>query len=118
MKSKNSTALQLRCRILWKREIAFGPGKAELLELVAKTGSIGQAARRMKMSYMRAWSLIQTMNACFKAPVVEAARGGHQRGGAALTEIGRQVLKLYRRMEAKSSKAAQSDCRKIQKLLR
>ncbi|HZL12964.1 MAG TPA: hypothetical protein VFC85_02370, partial [Verrucomicrobiae bacterium] len=64
--SSGSIALQTRLRITLKKEIAFGPGKAELLRLVDETGSIGKAAARMKMSYMRAWTLVQTMNRCFK----------------------------------------------------
>jgi molybdate transport system regulatory protein len=100
------------------RKIAFGPGKADLLRLVAETGSIGEAAKRMKMSYMRAWSLIQTMNACFKEPVITAARGGHDRGGAELTETGRRILKSYRQMEKVGLKAVQADWRAMQKLMR
>src|SRR5476649_2592152 len=101
-KRKNSSgpvSLQPRFRIACGKEIAFGPGKAELLQLVSETGSISEAAKRMSMSYMRAWSLIQTMNACFKKPVIEAARGGREHGGAELTRAGRSVLKLYRQIE-------------------
>ena len=100
------------------KKVAFGPGKADLLELVAKTGSITESARRMNMSYMRAWSLIQTMNNCFKSPVLETVRGGQARGGAELTETGRRVLKLYRQMEKDSSKAAQDGWRALRKFLR
>src|SRR5271154_4832527 len=100
------------------RKIAFGPGKADLLELVAKTGSITESAKRMNMSYMRAWSLIQTINGCFKSPVLETARGGNKRGGAELTKTGRRALKLYRQMENDSFKAAQSGWRAFQKCLR
>ena len=52
------------------------------------------------MSYMRAWKLVQTMNACFREPLVETSRGGTGHGKAALTETGRPVRDLYRRMEA------------------
>jgi molybdate transport system regulatory protein len=116
--SSGPTLLQPRFRVMRGRQIAFGPGKAELLRLVAETGSIGEAAKRMEMSYMRAWSLIQTMNACFKQPVVKAARGGHERGGAELTETGRRVLGSYRQMEKAGLKAVQADWRMLQKLLR
>jgi molybdate transport system regulatory protein len=54
--------------------IAFGPGKVDLLALVAKTGSIREAAERMEMSYMRAWTPIKTMNACFREPLASALR--------------------------------------------
>ena len=91
IKSAHDALLRPRLRISSGKDIALGPGKAELLALVSETGSISEAAKRMEMSYMRAWSLIQTMNACFKEPVVEAVRGGHKRGGAELTETGRRA---------------------------
>jgi molybdate transport system regulatory protein len=100
------------------KKIAFGPGKADLLRLVAETGSIGEAAKRMDMSYMRAWSLIQTMNACFQERVIVAARGGHDRGGAEVTATGRRLLKMYQQMETDSLRAVQKEWRALQKLLR
>ena len=118
IKAIRETSLQPRLRISSGGDIALGPGKVELLVLVKETGSISEAAKRMEMSYMRAWSLIQTMNACFKEPVVEAARGGHKRGGAELTETGHRALELYQRMEETSLKAAQSDWQTLRKLLR
>jgi molybdate transport system regulatory protein len=117
MKSKLSPSLLPRLRIVSGKKIAFGPGKAELLALVAETGSIGEAAKHMDMSYMRAWSLVQTMNACFREPVVDTARGGNRHGGAALTKTGRQVLRLYRRMGFASLKACKKDWAAFQKLL-
>jgi molybdate transport system regulatory protein len=96
MKRKTSPArlpaLHPRFRIVCRKEIAFGPGKADLLELIAETGSIGKAASRMKMSYMRAWTLVQTMNQCFNKPLILATHGGEGGGGAELTESGRQIL--------------------------
>ena len=41
----------------------LGPGKAHLLELIADKHSITEAARQMKMSYKRAWQLIEALNA-------------------------------------------------------
>jgi molybdate transport system regulatory protein len=116
--SARPPALQPRFRIVCGKEIAFGPGKADLLEFIAATGSIGGAASQMGMSYMRAWSLIQAMNKCFRQPVIKTARGGHERGGAELTETGRDALELYRRMEAAGLKGAQAGWRALQKLLR
>jgi hypothetical protein len=72
MQRRNKTAKLLpRLRIVWTKEVALGPGKADLLTLVGETGSIRDAAQRMRMSYMRAWKLIQTMNACFCEPLSE-----------------------------------------------
>jgi|SRR5579859_3605114 len=122
MKKENVSALRPvlhpRFRITSGTKIAFGPGKADLLEQIAETGSIGAAAARMCMSYMRAWSLIQEMNKCFKQSVIKAARGGHEHGGAELTPAGRKVLALYRRMEHDSLKVIRVDWRALQKLLR
>lgn len=87
---------RIRVRILAGSEIAIGPGKADLLLAVAETGSISAAARAMRMSYRRAWLLVQTMNSCFTQPLVEAVKGGRTGGGAQLTATGRDVLALYR----------------------
>jgi molybdate transport system regulatory protein len=76
----------------------MGPGRADLMELIAGTGSISEAARRMGMSYKRAWGLVQALNEGFGAPLVETARGGKEQG-ASLTEAGREVLERYRGMQ-------------------
>jgi len=106
-------AVHPRFRIICGKEIAFGPGKADLLELIAETGSIGKAASRMKMSYMRAWTLVQTMNRCFKQPLVAATHGGEGGGGAELTETGRHILALYRELETKTAAATRATAKKI-----
>lgn len=87
-----------------KGTVVLGPGKADLLESIARLGTIRAAAEDLGMSYMRAWTLVRTMNSAFPSPIVEKERGGHDQG-ARLTERGTRVLKLYRRMEEKSSKA-------------
>ena len=118
-KQKSATvATHSRIRVTRRGEIALGPGKAELLAAVGETGSIREAANRMGMSYMRAWSLIRTMNRCFRKPLVAAARGGADGGGAKLTATGRRVLELYQRMEAASVKAMEEDWGALRKLLR
>ena len=71
---------QPRIRLLIGNAVALGPGKAALLEAIRETGSISAAARAMTMSYRRAWSLVDQMNADFTAPLVEKATGGVLRG--------------------------------------
>lgn len=109
--------LASRFRIFWKGEIALGPGKVDLLRAIRQTGSIRQAASQLDMSYMRAWLLIRTMNHCFKEPLVNAARGGSEHGGATLTPTGLSALKLYERLEAESLAATLRTRRELQKLL-
>jgi molybdate transport system regulatory protein len=109
--------LEPRLRILLGASIAVGPGKAALLELIGETGSIAAAGRRMGMSYRRAWVLTKTMNACFRAPLVEAAKGGVGGGGARLTAMGREVLALYRGMEDHAASAVAPDMAKLRELI-
>jgi molybdate transport system regulatory protein len=89
-----------RIRILFGSAFAIGPGKADLLQAIEQTGSISAAARSMGMSYRRAWLLIDTMNQCFREPVVDTATGGKGGGGAQITPFGLTVLRFYREMEA------------------
>lgn len=97
--------------------VVLGPGKAELLTLVAETGSIAEAARRMSMSYMRAWLHIKVMNKNFAEPVVESARGGSARGGAVLTDMGKKVLSLWDRLQREAHAATKNTCTDLTKLL-
>lgn len=89
-----------RWRICRGDEIALGPGKADLLAAIQRSGSISGAARELGMSYRRAWLLVATMNRCFRRPLV--ATSPFRRGGAKLTPVGVAVLALYRRAEATS----------------
>ena len=98
--------------------IILGPGKADLLEALERSGSIRDAAAELGMSYMRAWTLIRIMNERFREPLVEAARGGSRRGGAKLTPAGRAVLRLYRRMTKASERASTPALRELRRLLR
>lgn len=81
----------------------IGPGKADLLERIDRCGSIAAAGREMGMSYKRAWELIGTLNAMFRAPLVESTRGGPGGGGAVLTELGHEVLALYRAFQTEAA---------------
>ncbi|WP_232470397.1 MULTISPECIES: winged helix-turn-helix domain-containing protein [Methylococcus] len=90
---------KLTLRLLYGTEIAFGPGKAELLEAIERTGSISAAGRSMDMSYRRAWLLVDTMNRSFREPLVDATRGGRHGGGAHLTPFGKEVLERYREVQ-------------------
>jgi molybdate transport system regulatory protein len=98
--------------------IVLGRGKADLLDAIARTGSIRDAAAELRMSYMRAWSLIRIMNEGFREPLVDAVRGGSRRGGATLTPAGRAVLRLYRKMTKSSERAAAASLRELRRLLR
>lgn len=95
----------------------MGPGKADLLEGIAETGSIAAAGRRMGMSYKRAWGLVEAMNEAFRGPVVTAAKGGAGGGGAALSPLGARVLAAYRGLEAKAAAAGAADLAALRRAL-
>jgi molybdate transport system regulatory protein len=101
--------LSLRLRVVLGAGVAVGPGKADLLEGIDQTGSIAAAGRRMKMSYKRAWYLLDVMNQCFKEPLARTRKGGRGAGGAQLTPTGKRVLAIYRSIEAQSSRAAKRE---------
>ena len=96
-------------RVTLSETAYIGPGRADLLELIAAHGSIAAAGKAMGMSYKRAWGLVQTLNTGFGAPLVESSRGGAAQGGAHLTEAGRLVLARYRAMQDKTRQAIAGD---------
>ncbi len=63
-------------RIVLDENFYIGPGRADLLEGIDKTGSISAAGKTMSMSYKRAWSLVQALNEGAGIPLVETSRGG------------------------------------------
>jgi molybdate transport system regulatory protein len=106
-----------KLRVMFGAQIAMGPGKADLLQAIAATGSITGAARRMDMSYRRAWNLVSIMNGCFRKPLVDTATGGEGGGGARVTPFGQQVLARFRKMQKGIDKAIAADITAFSALL-
>ena len=96
----------------------IGPGKIALLEAIAKSGSISAAARRLGMSYRRAWLLVEEINGALHEPAVTAATGGQHGGGAALTPMGERIVDLYRAIEDQAHTSASQEFRAIGRLVR
>ena len=108
-----SPRLKLRLQVVNGDALAFGPGKAALLEAIVAEGSISAAARAMGMSYRRAWLLVSAMNGCWREPLVITTHGGVARGGASATALGRSVLERYRTIEADMQAAVVDDARAL-----
>lgn len=106
-----------RLRVLLGSAIAIGPGKADLLDAIGRSGSISAAAREMGMSYRRAWLLVEAANAAFVEPLVSTATGGSGGGGAQLTDFGRQVVERYRRLEQLAAEAVSEEFAAFRQLL-
>ena len=95
-----ATALSVRFRVDFGTRCSVGLGKIELLEGIARTGSLSQAAREMRMSYRRAWLLLEDMNLNFDQPVTHASVGGRGGGGVVLTSLGTRLVAGYRQLES------------------
>lgn len=107
----------LRFRLLLDAEHALGPGKVDLLEAIAATGSIAAAGRAMGMSYKRAWQLADELNRSFTEPLIAANKGGARGGGATLTTDGKAAIDIYRGIERKSKRACVAELRALSRLL-
>lgn len=107
---------RLRIRLVFDDGGMVGPGKAELLEGIARTGSIAAAGREMGMSYKRAWQLVETMNEMFQEPLVLRTRGGAKGGGAEITAAGRRVLAEFRNLEAAAARAGKTHIARLHKM--
>ncbi len=87
--------LKVKAQLLCGEAIAMGPGKADLLDALDRTGSISAAGRALGMSYRRTWLLVDEMNRCWSDRLVATDSRGAQ-----LTATGRRLLVAYRALEA------------------
>jgi molybdate transport system regulatory protein len=95
--------------------LAIGPGKIALLEAIHETGSITSSARKLGMSYRRAWLLVEETNRCLVRPAVQTMTGGERGGGTSLTPVGLELVRRYRALEHRTRIAAR---RSLDHLLR
>lgn len=108
--AKPRAATKARNRLSIRIDLAcgvrIGPGKVALLEEIARTGSISAAGRALRMSYRRAWELVEDLNRNLAHPVVATAAGGAGGGGASLTPAGAALVAQYRAIEAATADVA------------
>ena len=117
---RNHTRPEVRFRMRIRRgeTVALGPGKVELLEAVREHGSISAAARSLDMSYRRAWLLIDELNKSLKSPATVSEQGGQSGGGCVLTEVGENIVRLYRDVETQAEKACVTQIGDLLRLMR
>jgi molybdate transport system regulatory protein len=97
--SKAMMKVNSAIKVDFGNNLRLGRGKIRLLELVGETGSISAAARKMNMSYRRAWLLMDELNHMFGRDVIETAAGGSGGGGAHVTAFGLRVIEVFRALE-------------------
>ncbi len=91
----------------------LGIGRVALLEGIRETGSITGAAKRLKMSYRRAWELVESMNRQSPEPLVTASTGGKGGGGAALTDAGEKAIEAFKRMDEAFGKFREKEAKRF-----
>jgi molybdate transport system regulatory protein len=106
-------APEVRFRVDFTAVCSVGLGKVTLLEAIARTGSLSQAAREMSMSYRRAWLLVESLNKEFDLPVASTSIGGSGGGRAVLTEFGRELISAYRELEVRIGELAEKQLRRV-----
>jgi molybdate transport system regulatory protein len=104
--SDSAATLGVRLRIDIGSDCSIGPGKIALLEQIERSGSLSKAARILKMSYRRAWLLLEDLNRTLGQPVTTASVGGAGGGGARITPFGRHVIATFREIEDAAMGAA------------
>jgi molybdate transport system regulatory protein len=114
---RHASPVRIRIRSSSGELYAMGPGKADLLVAIQETGSIAAAGRKLGMSYQKTRQLVDEMNACFAAPLVEGFKGGVQGGGAQLTVLGQEVLERFEGLQSRAEAAVAQDLEAFRKLL-
>ncbi|WP_421876863.1 winged helix-turn-helix domain-containing protein [Marinoscillum sp.] len=108
--------IRLRCWVDINGEKFFGPGPARLLLMIEEEGSIARAAKKMGMSYKKAWDLIHNLNTKGSSPYVVSQKGGQKGGGAELTTKGKEVVAAYQNLVHKLESVIESDQHLINQL--
>ena len=75
--------------------VFLGEGRVKLLKAIDANGSLSKAAKSLKMSYKKAWSLLDAVNKSASKPVVVTSIGGKNGGGAELTPYGKSLIKAF-----------------------
>ena len=86
----------------------MGIGVLWLLEAVDESSSLRQAAKKMELSYSKAYNMLSHLEESLGRPMVERRRGGHSREGIELTPFAREFIALYKDFQ-KEAKARAED---------
>jgi molybdate transport system regulatory protein len=86
----------------------FGPGRAEIIENIARWGSLQNAAKKMGISYRAAWGRIKKTEEVLGHKLIEKNSGGYQ-----LTEFGLKLHDMYRQWFDNVERHALDEAKKI-----
>ena len=75
--------------------ILLGEGRVKLLKMIEETGSLNKASKSLKISYQKAWRMIDEMNTFPTHPIIKTQIGGSKGGGTSLTDYGKSLILIY-----------------------
>lgn len=78
--------------------VLVGEGRIKLLKAIHETGSLNKAAKSLKMSYRKAWLLVDAINKTGKKPIVDSSIGGKNGGGTIVTEYGQEIIAAFEKV--------------------
>lgn len=78
-------------------QVALSEWRVQLLEAIAETGSISEAARRQDVDYRTAWRKLKEMEERLGVKLTERTVGGARGGGTQLTTAGRDYVRKFRK---------------------
>jgi len=114
VKKKNKLTINGRLWLESNGSRFFGPGPLELLERINETGSINQAAKQMKMSYKKAWEIVNRLNEIVDSPLVITATGGEKGGGSSLSDEAKYLIEYYQSLRERFRKFMEQESQKLQ----
>ena len=91
----------------------LGKGRVELLKAIDTTGSLNKAARTMKMSYKKAWELVDSINKSGASPAIITSKGGKGGGGTVLTAYGKEIISIFDTINQKCILFLEEELKKI-----
>jgi molybdate transport system regulatory protein len=92
----------------------FGPGPVELMQYIEATGSINQAARKMGMSYKKAWEIVNRLNTMSTTPLVVTATGGEKGGGSSISAEAKQMIHFHQQLRERFQHFLEQETKRLQ----
>lgn len=81
------------------KDLLFGKGKTEILELIKEYGSIAKAAEMLGMSYKKAWTHIKILQKNLEDELVVSIKGQGEESGTKLTPKADEYIRNYKLLQ-------------------
>ena len=111
---KNNNFIKIRIQI--GNNFYLGPGKVMLLETISTLGSISAAAKKLGMSYRKAWKLTKEINQASLNKIIITNTGGKGTGGAKISNEGKKFIISFRNIEKKALIEAEKEKKYLHKI--